>query len=153
VLRYGIRTSANRNRPDREVMYLMLVEIKTHGANLTPAQQDQLSIINQVIRTDPWKEQRVSGRFIGGHDQNVRHVFSPMAKKQVRVISYGVHLLRMSGSTPTDSDWIGWDGKPISAEQLVNLLRFDLNPDTLRVEEHRNHKRVIQPIPTLPGVP
>jgi hypothetical protein len=35
-----------------------------------------------------------------------------------------------------------WDEKPITQEQLTKLLRFDLDPDTLRPLDLRNHHAV-----------
>lgn len=139
VQRYGIRK--HQTGIDRSVMYLMLVEIKTHGDDLRGPQRDLLHVINQLLRTTPWKDQRVKGRFVPGHRQNARLVYSFIAGKSVRIHCYGVHKLRMSGATPDESEWITWDDKTVSTEQLLGLLRYDLNPDTLRRLEHRSHKR------------
>jgi hypothetical protein len=133
---------------DRNVQYLMLVEIKTHGRVIESAQRDLLLLVNQLLRTVPWKEQRAVGRFLVGHQQNVRRVYAFIAGRTVQVHCYGVHKLRLSGSTPPDSEWITWDDKPIDADQLAKVLRFDLSPDTLRPLEHREHKRIID-MPSL----
>lgn len=139
VQRYGERT-----RPgfvSRDVMYLMLLEVKTHGRDLEESQRELLHLANQLLRTMPWKEHRAGGRFVTGHAQNFREVYATLARRRVLILCYGVHKLRLSGSTPADSREITWDDKPIDAAQLVSLLRFDLSPDTLRPEEHRRHKR------------
>jgi len=147
VQRYGIRRW--HTGMDRSAMYLMLVEIKTHGRDMDNAQRDILHMVNQLIRTNPWKEQRDGGRFLPGHDQNVRIMFSVVAGRKTPVYCYGTHKLRMSGSTPDDSDWISWDDRTISPTELVKLLRYDLHPDSLRPMEHRSHKRRVTPPPTL----
>lgn len=139
VQRFGVRT--RQGWVDRAVMYLMLLEIKTHGRDLDDDQRELLHIVNQLLRTVPWKEQREEGRFVAGHRQNVRHVYASLSGRKVAIHCFGVHKLILSGSTPGDSDRITWDDRPIDGSQLVKLLRFDLSPDTLRPVEHRRHKR------------
>lgn len=141
VQRYGVRR--HQSGVDRDVMYLMLVEIKAHGRDLDRSQRDLLHIVNQLLRTNAWREQRADGRFVAGHRQNARIVYSYAAGRRVRIQCYGVHKLRMSGATPDDSGWITWDDKPVDAGQVVELLRYDLHPDSLRPMEHRSHKRVV----------
>lgn len=128
---------------DRDVMYLMLVEIKTYARDLDEPQRDLLHIVNQLLRTNPWKEQRAEGRFINGHRQNVRIVYSIMAGRKVPIHCYGVHKLRISGATPDESEWIAWDDKQITFDQLLKVLRYDLHPDSLRPMEHRSHKQTV----------
>lgn len=146
VHRYGTRNT--RWKVDRSTQYVMLVEVKTHGRELDDYQRDDLLLINDLLRTNTWKEQRIGGSFVAGHMQNTRVVKSFIAGERVQVHCYGVHLLRLSGATPDDSDFIVWDRKDITREQLTELLRFDLHPDSLRPMEHRTHKRVVD-LPTL----
>lgn len=141
VQRYGTRQTRTRG-VDRDVQYLMLIEIKTHGKDLETPQRDLLHTVNQLLRTKPWKERRDNGRFVPGHSQNQRSVYSVMAGKVVQVLCYGVHKWILSGTVVSDSEWMTWDDKPIDDDQLIQLLRFDLSPDTLRPMEHRVHKRV-----------
>jgi len=152
VHRYGTRRS--RLGVNRDVQYLMLVEVKTHGRDMGAPQRDLLAIVNDLLRTNAWKEQRANGQFISGHAQNARTVYSYIAGKRVRVYCYGVHKLRMSGASPQTSQWMTWsDGggveQYITVDQLLGLLRFDLNPDSLRPMEHREHKRRDEPPPAL----
>lgn len=148
VQKYGQRTT--RFGANRDVQYLMLVEVKVHGRDMDAPQRDLLAIVNDLLRTNAWKEQRVNGQFISGHAQNARSVYSYIAGKRVRVYCYGVHKLRMSGATPELSQWMTWsDGggieRYITQDDLVRLLRFDTNPDSLRPLEHREHKTRIEP--------
>lgn len=142
VQRYGTRLTPKG--VDRAVQYLMLVEIKTHGGRLNPAQRDLLLIVNDLLRTKAWKDQREAGAFVTGHQQNVRVVHSRINQRWVMIHCYGVHLLQLSGSTPEDSETIRWDRKQITRQQLTELIRFDLSPDTLRRMEHRSHKRRVE---------
>lgn len=143
VQRYG-RRKTKWAGVDREVQYVMLVEIKTFGRDLDTGQRDLLSIVNDLLRTKTLGEQRTGGMFVAGHLQNARRVHSWIAGKRVEVHCYGVHKLRLSGSTPDDSDRITWDKRPVSREELVLILRFDLNPDDpSRRIEHRSHKKTI----------
>jgi len=50
-----------------------------------------------------------------------------------------MHVLRFSGLGPDDSKFIEWDDKDINADTLTDLLRFDLDPDTLKPIDLRNH--------------
>lgn len=131
---------------DRDVQYLMKIEVKTHGADVTAAQQDTINAVDALLRTKPMKEFRDSGQLVPGHKDNVRRVVSLFSKKKVRIICHGLHVLRMSGSTPgtsgTDQNgWITWDGRKITAAQLEMLFRYELDPDSLRPLEHREHKK------------
>jgi hypothetical protein len=146
VQRYGTRRW--HTGVDRSVMQLMLIEIKTHARDLNQPQRDLLHIVNQLLRTRPWKEQRADGRFVDGHDQNVRLIYSVIARKKVPIHCYGVHKLRISGATPDESEWMTWDDKKIGWDQLPAVLRFDLDPDSLRKMENRSHKRA-RDVPTL----
>lgn len=156
VQQYGQRDT--RFRTKRDVQYLMLVEVKVHGRDMDAPQRDLLAIVNDLLRSKAWKEQRANGRFISGHDQNARTVYSYIAGKRVRVYCYGVHKLRMSAATPEASEWMTWsDGggteRYITHEQLVSILRFDTNPDSLRPMEHREHKLRVEPPDALFEVP
>lgn len=124
-------------RGSRGFQCIMLVEIKTMGAVLTAAQQDTLWIIDQITRnrrqTPTKKEMRLQA---GTGPASVRSV---MAKGNVALRAFGVHVLTFSGLGPDDSEWIRWDTTPIDAGTLTKILRFDLDPDTLKPIDLRNH--------------
>jgi len=105
----------------RELQHLMLVEVKTHGASEPFAQADTYHALDQVLRQK--KKVRVF-RLAGG-------------KAWLRC--WGVHHLTMSGDDPGSSGWIKWDGKPITAGELEEVLRLERSPDTLRPREDRRH--------------
>lgn len=156
VQRYGERNT--RLGIKRDVQYLMLVEVKVHGRDMDAPQRDLLAIVNDLLRTNAWKEQRANGQFISGHAQNARTVYSYIAGKRVRVYCYGVHKLRMSAATPELSEWMTWSGgggieRYVTQDELLRLLRFETNPDSLRPMEHREHKRRLEPPATLFEVP
>lgn len=98
----------------RDVQCLMFVEIKTFSSEMTPAQHDTLSLFSQLLRKQDG-------------------AMSPIAGRVVQVRMFGGHLLQLSHDDPTISAWMMWDNKPISVDQLIGLLRFDLNPDSLGV--------------------
>jgi hypothetical protein len=137
VHRYAIRTGG---AADRSVQYLMTVEVKTHERRMPPSQSDTLTMVNDLLRTVPWKEQRESGKLAAGHRQNIRVVQSVFSGRRVQLLCYGIHVLRFSGAGPEDSDWMTWDGHQIGPEHLVKLLRFEIHPDSLQIMEHRHHK-------------
>lgn len=122
---------------NRAFQLLMLVEVKTNGASLTPAQTDTLHIINQFLRnrrSTPTKES-------GWQPGNVLNAYSTMNGAQVSVRAYGMHVLKFSGLGPDDSAEIWWDDNLICPEKLTQILRFDLDPDSLRPIDLRNHHR------------
>lgn len=121
----------------RDFQLLMGVEIKTMGQELTMAQTDTLHTINQLLRNrrqTPTKELKWQAT-----GSCVRKVKSVVAKKEVVLRAYGIHVLTFSGLGPNDSEWMAWDRKPIDIKTLTQLLRFDLDPDTLSPLDLRNH--------------
>lgn len=121
----------------RAFQLLMLVEVKTNGAGLSAAQTDTLHIINQFLRNrraTPTKE-------VEWQPGNVLMPYSTMNGSHVSVRAYGMHVLRFSGLGPDDSTEIIWDKTPVTADQLTQILRFDLDPDSLRPLDLRNHHR------------
>lgn len=134
----------------REFQLIMDVEVKCCGADLSPTQRDSLHMRNQLMRNrrqTPTKKLRYQAG-------TVSEVFSTMNGRRVLVRAYGVHVLRFSGLGPDDSEWIKWDGKEISAEQLTEILAFNLDPDTLKPIDLRNHHAVanINQIALIPGI-
>lgn len=119
----------------RDFQLLMDIEIKTMGADVSPAQRDTLHIRNQLMRNR--RQTPTKGLFFQAGNAN--EVFSVMNGRKIIVRCYGVHLLRFSGLGPDDSEWISWDQKTITVDQLTGLLRFDLDPDTLTPIDLRNH--------------
>lgn len=119
------------------VQCVMQLELKTHGSELTEAQRDTLYIANQIMRN---RRQTPT--------KNLRHqagtaplkAYSTMSGHNVHVRNFGVQLLRLSGTSPDDSEHIWWGkGREIEIETLIQLLRFDLDPDTLRPLDLRRH--------------
>lgn len=108
----------------REIQHIMLVECKTFGAKLPDAQRDTYNVIDCILRRQNGKIWKLP-------------TFDGKPSRLVRC--WGVHVWRMSNSTPDDSAWMLWDEKPITAGVLVGLLRFDIDPDTLRERSDRRH--------------
>jgi hypothetical protein len=120
----------------RDLQLMMMVEIKTLGKELSPAQRDTLSLANQVMRNrrqTPTKELR----YQAGHAPLKARSY--LAGRDVQVRLFGIHVLTFSGLGPSDSTWMTWDRKQINEEQLTRILRFDLDPDTLAPLELRVH--------------
>lgn len=137
----------------RDVQCQMFVETKSNGAELGDEQRDVLHMVNQCVRTTPWLKQKTNvGRFAKGHGQNVRRVFSVKNGRTIELRHYGVHLLRMSGSNPDNSEWLIWDDETVDVQTLIKLLRFDLDPDTLKPMDLRRHKRGVDDHPRIPGI-
>jgi len=127
----------------RDVQAIMIIEVKTHvnfkrGSHIPDSQADSLHLINQLARNrrsnmhkrKPW--QRESG---------IRKARSLWSNRDVWIRFYGVHGLYFSGSSPLDSHRIEWDHKEVSTLQLISLLRFELDPDSLRAIDLRIHQR------------
>lgn len=136
-------------RGTRDLQYWMIVETKTFCADMDDAQRDTLLIADNVLRTHPRKRERNAGRFTNGHSENPIPVRRVIGSGSRNVILFGVHKLRMNGACPASSTWWTWDDKPITYNQLVSLLRFELHPDTLKGDMARRRKRGLPKQTTL----
>jgi hypothetical protein len=125
----------------RRFQLLMGVEVKTFFAKPTMAQKDTLFSLNQVMRnrrSTPTKE----NKFQSGTAP--LRVFSFMMGREVFLKTFGVHLLTFSKTNPDDSDFIMWDKTMIDKETLTKILKFDLDPDTLRPIDLRSHHKKLK---------
>ena len=120
----------------REFQLLMLVEIKTHGAQLTDAQRDTLYMINQVMRN---RRETPTKKLKHQAGTSPMDVYSTMLGRRITLKAFGMHVLTFSRLGPDDSQAMKWDNQPINSNQLRDLLAFDLDPDTLRPMDFRSH--------------
>lgn len=109
----------------RDVQPMMEIEVKTRSGNLTQSQLDT---------------------YRKKHATTIPH----LKWNGQTLVNYGVSFVRMDGTTPTDSQWLKWGRftrssafdvawHDINVDQLVQLLRFDLNPNTLAANSFRRH--------------
>lgn len=115
---------------------LMFVEFKSCGAQLNDTQRDTMHMVNQMFRTDSSTPTKKARRHT---EQTPKTVRSFLGGSEVRVKAFGYHLVRMNGRNPSLSNQIIWDKTEIAEDTLVALLRFDVNPDTLRPMDWRIH--------------
>jgi hypothetical protein len=116
---------------------------------LEDTQRDTMHMTNQMFRTDcttPTKKAKTHTR------ETPTEVYSVKTKRWVQVKAFGFHLVRMNGRTPDSSTQILWDKREISKADLVSLLQFNLDPDTLEVMNWRIHHRE-NATPLLPSFP
>lgn len=121
----------------RDIQFLMCIEIKTHGADVDAAQHDTLNLFGQVLRNR--KRTPNKKRIAYQLDQTRNEAHSCISGKKITLRLYGLHLLQFSGAGPEDSAEIKWDRKVISKDDLVKLLKFELDPDTLKEVDLRIH--------------
>jgi len=113
---------------DRDIEFMMFIEVKTFCAELSDAQQDTLSLMNQLLRNRrPNRHSNPRRQTPGGPVK----AYSRLKNREVPLRLLGGHLLQLSGSDPENSETILWDYKPIDAETLVDLMKFDRDPDNL----------------------
>lgn len=116
----------------RDLQCLMFVEVKTHGADVSPAQHDTLIMFDQVLKNRrPNMHRGKKGLHAKGHVPPAK-VRSLLLKRDVALWMFGGHLLQFSGEAPEDSEWIMWDRRAIKVPQLIALLRFEVDPYDLR---------------------
>ena len=133
---------------DRQLQLMMMVEIKTLGGTVSAAQRDTLYLANQIMRNRRETPTRPL-RYQAGNAPLT--AYSTMLRRNIQVRIFGIHVLRFSGLGPTDSKWMIWDNREITESQLTGLLRFDIDPDTLRPLELRvHHPDPKAEYPTLP---
>jgi len=136
-------------KSDRTVQAMMFVEVKTYMAEPSLCQRDTLGVLNEILRNrrknmhqDPRRQR----------NDPITRVYSKVARKEITIHLYGGHLLQLSHTTPENSDRMVWDWKHvIDQNQLVRLLRFELDPDTLRAIDLRRRYMNFTIRPFLPG--
>lgn len=87
---------------------LCLVEAKSGLADVPFSQQDTLSVLDQLLRLG------------AGTGEPVQ-----TARGRRRVAYEGLHVVRVSGSCPDDSQVILLDGRPVSPEELIATLNME----------------------------
>jgi hypothetical protein len=125
---------------NRDVQCLMFVEVKSREARPSAAQRDTLSLFAQVLRNRKDNlHRRKRGRHLIGHVTPTK-AYSQIKAAEVKLRMYGGHLLRLSGDSPEDSQWMEWDERRlIDQTTLIGLLRFEIDPDTLHPLDLRIH--------------
>jgi len=111
----------------RDLQVFNEIEWKTRGGNLTASQEDTYRKKHAMIL--------------------------PCLKWQGQeLVNFGVTVVRLSDTTPDDSEWIKWgrfirgkqtgmDWKDITVQQLLKLMRFDMHPDTFNAKPFRRHHK------------
>lgn len=130
----------------RKLQAMMFVEVKSHGSVLTPSQRDTLYIFNQILRNR--KRTPTKPKIPQQAETLPNAVYSPYNDEIITLRGFGGHWLQMSNNDPVDSEILKWDKKRITYEMLIGILRFDLDPDSLKKLEWRRHHKQ-DPTPTL----
>lgn len=119
-------------RGSRDIQAMMFIEVKTNGAVLTLAQRDTLSILSQCLRN---RRRNINSDKKGLHLENhipLAMAYSHVLRRKIALRLFGGHLLQLSGKGLKSSSIIMWDGKRIDVETFWKLIRFELDPDSLR---------------------
>jgi hypothetical protein len=106
----------------RERQLLMDIEVKEFGSYPNDSQRDLLAMKHQLMSAR-------GKNMHGATTQISRKIYSMMNGRKVSVRYLGLHLLVFEKTSPCDSVWIHWDKKPITEDQLLRLLAFDLDPN------------------------
>jgi len=128
VLVHRYKTEGDK-KGSRDIQCMMFVEVKTHNAPISVAQQDTLSLFSQVLRN---RRRNRHQKRLGMHALEhapLAVVRSRLLNRDVRLRLFGGHLLQLEKTTPEDSDYMFWDGKGVTRGELVRLFRFELDPD------------------------
>lgn len=131
----------------RDIQALMFIEVKTHAAKASDAQLDTLSAMSQLLRN---RKQNMYQDKLGRHAKHhepLTETYSHILKKYVSMKAFGGHLLTLQKQSPDDSEWMTWDGKEITPDQLMQLLRFEIDPDTLSSADWRRRSKKIEARP------
>lgn len=132
----------NDNIGRRDIQAMMFIEVKTFMAEPTEAQRDTLYIFNQILRN---RRPTPAAKFRRKQAQNntiYTKVFSSISNKYVNIRLFGGHLLQLNKDDPFNSPILRWDKKElIDYYTLLQLLRFEIDPDTLRPIEWRRHHK------------
>jgi len=98
---------------------LFHLEVKTNNAKMSYSQEDTFFLVDQLLRRGVTS---VDGKHL------TLELKGPDGEQRL-VKCFGTHVLRMSGNTPIDSRDMWWDDEPITLERLVEVFRFERNPD------------------------
>lgn len=120
----------------RELQCMMFIEVKTFMAKPSAAQADTLSILNQVMRN---RRPNIHSQPRPQVGNQLTVVKSKMLRKDIRIKLFGGHLLQVDGTCPENSSLMRWDNQPITESVLVELLRFERDPD--RIKKTMDHRR------------
>lgn len=125
---------------ERSAQCYMTIEVKEYGAYPSDAQRSTFAILSGYIKNffGNRHTRRGATNDIAGKR---RKVWDPVFSRWVQVRHYGYHLLQFEKTCPDDSAWIKWDGKEITADVLVKLLRFEIHPLTLKPMDARDHHK------------
>jgi len=124
VHRYSPRKEKRRKHPTvgELIDQIQHIEVKAFDAEEPFAQKDTFSVVDDLLRSTSIRK---NGRRYAAKIKDRR---KPGQKRFVRWL--GHHVLQMSSDRPDSSDRLIWDGKhTITEDVLVQLLRFDRNPD------------------------
>jgi hypothetical protein len=112
---------------ERMIDSIMLVELKTFGAEPAWSQRDTLKLIGACHRK----------KF---YDKRGKVLTTRVAVPEVRLVrNYGPFLLQLSKDRPDISDRIIWHGRQIDLNMLVDVLSFKRSPRTLNLRSERRH--------------
>lgn len=130
ILLHRYKFSEDR-KGTRDVQCMMFVEVKTFMATPSPAQIDTLSILNQVLRNRRPNIHSTPRRQVIGQ---LTKAYSKLNRRDVRLWLFGGHLLQIDGSSPDNSSRMLWDNLDINKSHLLELLRFERNPDNVELK-------------------
>jgi hypothetical protein len=76
---------------------------------------------------------------------NLKHRIWPISVRmgnEIRQLKwFGLHILYHEKTRPDNSAWMCWDHTQINTKTLESLIKFELNPYTLKTMEVRRHHR------------
>jgi len=113
----------------RRVNHVLFIEEKSRGASQSVAQRDTMKQIHQIFFK---KLTRRMFRVTNDRGQEIWLKF------------WGWFTLEYDGSDPQRSNMIRWDGRQITLQELIGILRFDLRPDNLERHDRRicHHRKM-----------
>jgi len=132
---------AHRDRVGRRAIdSVMLVEVKAFSKEIGYAQRDTLHLVSQLLR--------IASVRPDGRRRTIRLNGTRTGERRV-VRCFGVHCLQMTSDRPDTSNLMLWDGKVIDCETLVEVLRFDRDPDSPRMilSLRRHHTGASESVP------
>lgn len=135
-----------RTQHEREIQYLMMLEVKIFSGDVKESQRETISFISQIFRNRKETPTKKNNR--RQLNPTINKLYSTLSKRFIIPKLFGFHLLQFSETGPEDSNLIKWDHIwTISKEKLIKLLKFELDPDTLKPMDLRiHHKPEIFPL-------
>jgi len=115
----------------RYIQHIMLIEEKSYGAEVGFSQRDTIMLLDQALR----------------HAVGSKGITAKNARgRKVKLRYWGWNTIQYQGNMTSESEWIKWNNRQITMDELIGLLRFELHPQTLAPIDANMRRHHVPPL-------